>query len=504
MRTSYRYPWTVGSLDELRAQMDEAAEAHGRLGTCAWKCSWLPGEPIVEWEQADEMTGWSERSKSMLRKRSFNLLGVKDGLTYWTEMGTVELDGKPPEYRLWVEFNEDVTIPGVVARRRYRVRPACLNDVRPELAMERKQIELVSAECEDQPNPPLSSVFQVVKCEHMPWLVSTLIKEGTRGVRSAIEERAGHYKPPAQDQPKVEPVPTKPTEEAERAVAMRELQTDDQTPEAARADLDELVPPEERAAFAEADALKLIMATYETKHIRVVFGSLQEAVKCICRDLVNYRESYDKHVNVRWCACGQPWVPAAGLFGTTEETQCPGCTLRMMNKKLGDELEQERVRLAGCGVAATDGSKEQEAAKGSYGWSASYESVLNTRRALDAANAHVEVLGETVRRMMREAEHATLGKLKVEEELKQLRVKRDTREGMPSATVDFKPGDTVRLMSGSPPMTVMPEPRPFPHQQGKECVAWISKGKLRVAWLARETLVRLTKSDWTSKIVPAE
>ena len=41
---------------------------------------------------------------------------------------------------------------------------------------------------------------------------------------------------------------------------------------------------------------------------------------------------------VRWCSCGQPWKPAAGLFGTTEETRCHACVLRDRHKREGDGL----------------------------------------------------------------------------------------------------------------------------------------------------------------------
>lgn len=41
---------------------------------------------------------------------------------------------------------------------------------------------------------------------------------------------------------------------------------------------------------------------------------------------------------VRWCACGRPWVPAIGLYGTTEQTRCSACVLQ-------DTVEQLRERL---------------------------------------------------------------------------------------------------------------------------------------------------------------
>lgn len=51
-----------------------------------------------------------------------------------------------------------------------------------------------------------------------------------------------------------------------------------------------------------------------------------------------------------------------------------------------EELEQVRVQLAGCSVAATGWSKgPQTAKKGSYGYSASYEDVLDLRVKFEAA-----------------------------------------------------------------------------------------------------------------------
>ena len=66
------------------------------------------------------------------------------------------------------------------------------------------------------------------------------------------------------------------------------------------------------------------------------------------------------------------------------------------------EVEQLRVQLAGCGVAAlanTHESRQQSAKQGDYGWSQSYQDVLdaigreiNLREQLDSSQREVETI----------------------------------------------------------------------------------------------------------------
>jgi len=60
-------------------------------------------------------------------------------------------------------------------------------------------------------------------------------------------------------------------------------------------------------------------------------------------------------------------------------------SLRIINKQ-HKEIEQLRVQLAGCAVAAaggTDPKQSQVAEEGDYGWSPAYQEVLELRKKYD-------------------------------------------------------------------------------------------------------------------------
>ncbi len=74
--------------------------------------------------------------------------------------------------------------------------------------------------------------------------------------------------------------------------------------------------------------------------------------------------------------------------------------------ELKARLKRTEAQLAGCGVAALDGSAEQEAKVDDYGWSASYMEVLKIRRELEMLRARTSVTGDqtdAVRYALRDA-----------------------------------------------------------------------------------------------------
>lgn len=55
--------------------------------------------------------------------------------------------------------------------------------------------------------------------------------------------------------------------------------------------------------------------------------------------------------------------------------------LELKLQSLSDEIDQLRVQLAGCSVAALGSTKATDiAVPGQFGWSVSYQDVLNLRR----------------------------------------------------------------------------------------------------------------------------
>ncbi len=66
-----------------------------------------------------------------------------------------------------------------------------------------------------------------------------------------------------------------------------------------------------------------------------------------------------------------------------------------------DETEQLRVQLAGCGVAALGGIQgDMLIRQGDYGWSASYQDVVNLRLKYDALHKQLEDTNTELRETM--------------------------------------------------------------------------------------------------------
>ena len=62
--------------------------------------------------------------------------------------------------------------------------------------------------------------------------------------------------------------------------------------------------------------------------------------------------------------------------------------------KAADEIEQLRVQLAGCSLAALDcGPESSHAKEGDYGWSVAYQDILN---AVSDYKARIEELEDAI------------------------------------------------------------------------------------------------------------
>ncbi len=74
--------------------------------------------------------------------------------------------------------------------------------------------------------------------------------------------------------------------------------------------------------------------------------------------------------------------------------------LQSLIEEKDEEIDQLRVQLAGCGVAALGGTSDSQICKqGQYGWSASYQETLDLRLKYEALTAQVERLGEGLRKL---------------------------------------------------------------------------------------------------------
>ena len=72
---------------------------------------------------------------------------------------------------------------------------------------------------------------------------------------------------------------------------------------------------------------------------------------------------------MRECVCGQPWRPAGGLYGTTEETQCQACTLRALLAKATSQLrallakatsQRDDLKLANTETPETESERDHD------------------------------------------------------------------------------------------------------------------------------------------------
>lgn len=116
-------------------------------------------------------------------------------------------------------------------------------------------------------------------------------------------------------------------------------------------------------------------------------------------DLLEKRARHALRAGEPWW-CNAKWVDSI----TPEIVLALLERLRVANA----EANQLRVQLAGCGVAALDGSTDQEAELGDYGWSPVYADVLALRRKMDAARALVNEMDD-LRKLASLAKAATPG-----------------------------------------------------------------------------------------------
>lgn len=77
----------------------------------------------------------------------------------------------------------------------------------------------------------------------------------------------------------------------------------------------------------------------------------------------------------------------------TDGTATPDDVQALLSEvgRLTEEVNRLQVQLAGCGVAAMDGSPSVECPRDGYGWSPAYANVLTLRRCMDAVRSEIGV-----------------------------------------------------------------------------------------------------------------